>query len=131
VTGDIDKIKEVINKKIDTLSRIETILNEGMSRNRDVSWGVSLVKEVGEHFARLRSLDSRNNEIEWFKTAGEDKGILALVDKLQGSMARVKKLMAVLTMRIRGGQEIVKGELKGLVNARKISGYKTTIIKQG
>lgn len=127
--GDLEKIRKVFLDKLKTLSVIEDVLSNELQQNRDVSWGVSVVKEVGVYFNKLRDLDKEQNEIEWLKSSNNDTEILTLANKIQGSMNNVKKLLSVFSMKLQGGQEIVKSEIKELVKAKKINGYKSVFVK--
>ncbi len=127
MAGELEKVKSIFIEKLNTMKKIESLLKLGMNSNRDVSWGVSVVEEVGVHFDKLRALDKRQNEIHWMKSARNDIEILELANKLQGTMNNVKNLMAIFSMKIKGGQEIVKSELKELVKAKKINGYKSML----
>ncbi len=124
----LEKVKRIFIQKIDTVSKIEKRLSEELKRNRDNSWGVSVINEVGVHFNRLRDLDREHNEIEWIRIVGSDTETLKLANKLQTSMRDVKKLMSIFRMKIKGGQEIVKGELRKIVKAKKVNRYKSMYV---
>lgn len=126
--GNLEKVRVIFRQKIATVSAIEKALSTELKRNSDNSWGVSVINEVGVHFNRLRDLDKTQNEIEWMKIAISDTETLKLANTLQVSMSNVKRLMSIFRMKIKGGQEIVKGELRKIVKAKNVNKYKTRYV---
>lgn len=124
-----EKVKKVLNRKLNTLMVIEDILAKEMSSKRDNSWGVNAVKEIGLHLNTLKTLENEQNAIEWLKSPDGDKEILILIDKLQGLLIKIKQQLPLLSMKIMGGKEKIRGELKKVVNAKKISAYKIMAYK--
>ena len=123
-------VKKTLSDKLSVLSEMEDVLKQSLSKNRDRSWGVEIVKEIGVYFDRLKALDRKGGDFVLFADNEDlDAEFTALAGKLQRSMKSISNLLAVLQIKIKGGQGLVRNDLRKLSQANKISGYKKAVVQ--